>query len=187
MATPPLICQVSVSKTLSFDRCVLSIFNGTTVTKGISLCDFSMEIDDYFSQNICIKPGKSFFLDVDFSGVGPWGEVNFIFVKVKYPSNINIDLKYIEWRYSNKIYNMSEILVLSGNPDGTPNTGWDLDPGDSSFGSPFFSDGGMVFTNPHNFPVDATFIVGINYQTSSSESSGDIPISTEDGDYIIFE
>jgi hypothetical protein len=165
MATPPLICNVENVFKLGFDRCTISIFKGVDVFKGLSLCDFSMEVDDYVSQDVCIRPGRMFYLQADSLGLIPYGETSFILAKASYPSDSSVDSRYMEWTYKGQTYPMSELMILTGSPDGNPNTGWDVTPGSETTWSPSFIEGGFIFYNPHPFSINMKFIVAVNIPT----------------------
>ena len=104
------------------------------------------------------------------SDIGLDGFVQWIAVKVKYPTPINPILygsqvpiipgvptptngtpqvqKYIYWTYQNNTYNLGDMMILSGFPEGSTDsdvTGWNLST------DPFlYQGGGITFTNPHS-------------------------------------
>jgi len=163
MATPPLICTTDIANTLvergSFDRCTFKVTKDSAILNTMSFCDYSMDIGDFFTQNLCLK-GKSAFL-VDDSGLGnEFGEIKFFLAKVTYPSNFKKDVdKYIEMVYFNKTYPIGEICILSGEPGLNPGMGITIDPQGSEITSPYFSNGGIVLYNPHDYQVDIKMII----------------------------
>jgi len=189
MATPPLICNPPSVLSMGMDRCTISLFNGTTVIKGLSLCDFSMDVDDYVSQDVCMAPGETFYLQADSLGLIPYGETSFILIKATYPKGTLIDNRYIRWTYKGETYPMSEIMILTGSPDGTPNTGWDVTPGSETTGSPSFIDGGFVLNNPQSFKINLKIIVAVNIPSSDyvSEAENLGIITEQDGSFIVLE
>jgi hypothetical protein len=148
-----------------------------------------MEVDDYVSQDVCIRPGRRFYLQADSLGLIPYGETSFVLAKATYPAGTNINSKYLEWTYEGQTYPMSELMILTGSPDGSPNTGWDVSPGSETTGSPSFIEGGFVFYNPHSFSINMKFIVAVNIPaTDYASTAQDLGIITEqDGSFIVLE
>jgi hypothetical protein len=176
MATRPLICKSDIANTLiergAFDRCTFKVTKDSAVLNTFNFCDFSLDIGDYFTQNVKLK-GHSAFL-VDDAGLGnSFGEVKFFLIKVTYPSGFTKDTdRYINLLYLNETYPVGEICILTGEPGGNAGMGIAVDPEGTQLTSPYFSAGGIVIYNPHDIAVDCKLIIASGASPASAGTSG---------------
>ena len=163
MATPPLVCAADIANSLIertyFDRCTLLITQDSSLINSMSFCNFSMDIDDFFTQHTRLKPMGAFLLDD--AGLGnSFGEVSFLLIKVTYPSTFTSYAdKYIDLKYLGNTYPIGELHIWTGTPGATGGRGVIISPGNSEFTSPYFSTGGIVIYNPHPNYVDLDIII----------------------------
>lgn len=158
MATPPQVCNTIEFEGIIFQRCNLQAVRGTTVLRGISLCDTDIVINNFTSFNGCVYPNSTLILNSD--GIG---EISFIMIKASYPTTLPVASRYINMIYNGNYLPMGNLTILTGNPgDYSPylaDRGWDLDPNGSDIESPYFSEGGMLLYNPHSVRVNVEVIL----------------------------
>lgn len=178
MATAPLICQADLANTLiergHFDRCTLLVTKDSAVVNSFNFCDFSLDIDEFFTQNLTLGPGSAFLLD-DAGIANSFGEIKFLLIKVIYPSTFTKDSdKYINLVHENITYPIGELHVWTGNPGDSAGMGIAVSPS----GSPQYSSGGIVLHNPHANSVSIKIILassetqGVYTDTGTSGTSG---------------
>jgi hypothetical protein len=163
MATPPIICETIDFQGIIFQRCNLQSVKGSTVISEMSLCDTDIVINNYSAFSGCIYGNSSLLLSPD--GLG---DIEFIMIKVTYPSTLPIASRFINIYYNGAHIPMSGLTILTGNSAGTITNlpkSWDLNPDQSDVESPFFIDGGMLLQNPHSVRVNVEVILadGIRY------------------------
>jgi hypothetical protein len=177
MAKAPLICQADLANTLieggHFDRCTFLVTKDSTVVNSFNFCDFSLDIDDFFTQNLTLGPGSAFLLD-DGGLANSFGEIKFLLIKVTYPSSFTKDIdKYINLVHEDVTYPIGELHIWTGNPGDSAGMGIAIAPS----GSPQYSTGGIVLHNPHSNPVSIKAILassavqGISTNTGTSGTS----------------
>ncbi len=97
MATKPLICKADLANTLieggHFDRCTFVVTKDSSILNSFNLCDFSLDIDDFFSQSLTLNGGSAFLLD-DAGLANSFGEIKFFMAKVEYSSSFTKDSAY---------------------------------------------------------------------------------------------
>jgi hypothetical protein len=178
MATAPLICQADLANTLiergHFDRCTLLVTKDSAVVNSFNFCDFSLDIDEFFTQNLTLGPGSAFLLD-DAGIANSFGEIKFLLIKVIYPSTFTRDSdKYINLVHESITYPIGELHVWTGNPGDSAGMGIAVSPS----GSPQYSSGGIVLHNPHANSVSIKIILassetqGVYTDTGTSGTSG---------------
>lgn len=178
MATAPLICQADLANTLiergHFDKCTLLVTKDSAVVNSFNFCDFSLDIDEFFTQNLTLGPGSAFLLD-DAGIANSFGEIKFLLIKVIYSSAFTKDVdKYINLVHENLTYPIGELHVWTGNPGDSAGMGIAVTPS----GDPQYSSGGIVLHNPHLNPVSIKIILassetaGVYTNTGTSGTSG---------------
>jgi hypothetical protein len=181
MAKAPLICQADLANTLiqggHFDRCTFTVTKDSSVMNSFSFCDYSLDIDDFFSQSVTLTGGRAFLLDD--AGLGnSFGEVKFLLISAKYSSAFTKDTdKYINLIYEGKTYPMGSIHIWTGQPGDSAGSGIPLNPNGTGTSSPQFSQGGLVLYNPHSGSVDLQILIAsggamISAGSASSGTSG---------------
>ena len=164
MATAPIICIADLANTLiekgSFNRCTLNVSRDSSIINSFNFCDFSMDIDQFFSQGLNLKGGSAFLLD-DGGISSSFGEVKFLLILAKYSGSFTKDTdKYINLIYNKTTYPMGELNIWSGDPDNiTPGRGIVVNNNGTGLSSPYFNDGGLVIHNPHAWSVDLKIIM----------------------------
>jgi hypothetical protein len=153
MATPPLLCPSDIAngqiERVYFDRCTLLITQDNTIMNSMNFCDFSLNITDFYSMDVTLKGGFSFYLDDSNLG-NKFQEVTFLLIKVKYGADFTTYTdKYIYFKFQENQYPIGELAIFTGNPSDNPGTGVILDANGSKYSSPQFSTGGFVIYNPH--------------------------------------
>ena len=178
MATAPLICKADLANTLieggHFDKCTLLVTKDSTIVNSFNFCDFSLDIDEFFTQNLTLGSGSAFLLD-DGGLANPFGEVKFLLIKVTYPQSFTQDSnKYINLVHESVTYPIGELHVWTGNPGDSAGMGIAVSPS----GSPQYSSGGIVLHNPHANSVSIKIILasseiqGIYTTAGTSGTSG---------------
>ena len=178
MAKAPLICQADLANTLiqggHFDRCTFTVTKDSSVMNSFSFCDYSLDIDDFFSQNVTLTGGRAFLLDD--AGLGnSFGEVKFLLITAKYSSAFTSDSdKYIHLIYEGKTYPMGSVHIWTGQPGESAGSGIPLNTNGTGLTSPQFSGGGLVLHNPHSGSVDLKILIasGGSMISAGSASSG---------------
>lgn len=177
MATAPLICKSDLANTLieggQFNRCTLQVTKDSSVLNSFDLCDFSLNIDDFFSQTLTLKGGSAFLLD-DSGLSNAFGEVKAFIVSVKYPSSFTTDSsKYINLIYQGVTYPIGSFHVWTGEPGASAGRGISIFP-ENYVTSPLYNQGGIVLHNPHANSVEVSTIVasGGSLGTGTSGTSG---------------
>lgn len=164
MATPPIICASDGANELIerayFDKCTLTVIKGNNTVNTLSLCDFSMDISNFFSQSLRLKGNTAFLLDDGEIGLIN-GEIKFIVIKVSYPSTFtNYADKYINLNYIDSTYPIGELNIWTGNPkDGYTGRGIKVTTPSGEYTSPYFNSGGIVIHNPHSNYVDMDVMI----------------------------
>lgn len=184
MATPPLVCNTIEFEGAIFQRCNLQMVRGTTVLNQISLCDTDITLNNFSSFSGCVYPNSTLILNAE--GLS---NVDFVMIKVSYPSTLPIASKYINIIYNGAYLPIANMTILTGNSNYIFG-GWDLDPNGSDIESPYFEQGGMLLYNPHSVRVNVEVVIGeglvgseiTNYLT---DENGNILV-TQDGDFITF-
>ncbi len=178
MAKAPLICQADLANTLieggHFDRCTLLVTKDSTVINSFNFCDFSLDIDEFFTQNLTLGPGSAFLLD-DGGLANEFGEIKFLLIRVTYPASFTKDTdKYINLVHEGTTYPIGELHIWTGNPGDSAGMGIAISPA----GSPQYSTGGIVLHNPHPNAVTIKAILassatqGVSTNNGTSGSSG---------------
>lgn len=178
MAKAPLICQADLANTLiqggHFDRCTFTVTKDSSVMNSFSFCDYSLDIDDFFSQSVTLTGGRAFLLDD--AGLGnSFGEVKFLLISAKYSSAFTSDSdKYINLIFEGNTYPMGSIHIWTGQPGESQGSGIPLNTNGTGLTSPQFSSGGLVLHNPHSGSVDLKIIIasGGPMLSAGSASSG---------------
>ena len=192
MAKPPVICKEELANSQIqqgyFDRCTFRVTKDSALTNSISFCDFSMDIDNFFTQNLRLKPGSAFLLDDSQLG-NEFGEVSFFLVKVTYPALFTTDSsKYIDLIYDNITYPVGEVNIWTGEPGINAGTGITAYPNGSEIESPFFIAGGIVLHNPQQYYVDVKIILAGKGTAQNQGSSAPVGLlSSQDGDFLFLE
>ena len=180
MATAPLICQADLANTLieggHFDKCTLLVTKDSTIVNSFNFCDFSLDIDEFFTQNLTLGPGSAFLLD-DGGLANSFGEIKFLLIKVTYSSPFTTDIdKYINLVHEGTTYPIGELHIWTGNPGNSAGMGIAIEPAPA--GSPLYSTGGIVLHNPHTNSVSIKIILassetqGVYTNTGTSGTSG---------------
>lgn len=178
MAKAPLICQADLANTLieggHFDKCTFLVTKDSTVVNSLNFCDFSLDIDDFFTQNLTLGPDSAFLLD-DGGLANSFGEIKFLLIKVTYPSSFTKDVdKYINLVHEGTTYPIGELHIWTGNPGDSAGMGIAIAPA----GSPQYSTGGIVLHNPQVNSVSIKIILassaaqGVSSGTSGTSSGG---------------
>jgi uncharacterized membrane protein YgcG len=178
MATAPLICQADLANTLieggHFDKCTLLVTKDSTIVNSFNFCDFSLDIDEFFTQNLTLGPGSAFLLD-DGGLANSFGEIKFLLIKVTYPSSFIKDTdKYVNMVHEGVTYPIGELHIWTGNPGDSVGMGIAIAPS----GDPQYSTGGIVLHNPHSNAVSIKAILassasqGVSTGTSGTSSGG---------------
>lgn len=161
MATTPLICQADLANTLiqggHFDRCTFVVTKDSSILNSFNLCDFSLDIDDFFSQSLTLNGGSAFLLD-DAGLANSFGEIKFFMAKVEYSSFTKDSDKYINLIYEGKTYPIGEITIWSGHPGNSAGMGISVKPKETN-SSPLYEQGGIVLHNPHANSVSIKIIL----------------------------
>lgn len=192
MAKPPVICKDDLANSQIqqgyFDRCTFVVTKDSALTNSISFCDFSMNIDNFFTQTLRLKPGNAFLLD-DAQLGNEFGEISFFLVKVTYPQLFtSYSSKYIDLIYDNITYPIGEINIWTGEPGISAGSGITAYPNSSETESPFFISGGIVLYNPHQYYVDVKIILGSKGVAQNLGQDAPIGLLTsQDGDFIFIE
>ena len=187
MAKAPLICKQDLANTLieggHFDRCTFLVTRDSVVLNSFNFCDYSLDIDDFFTQSLTLRGGSAFLLDD--SGMGNnFGEVKFLLIKVSYSSSFTKDSdKYINLIYEEKTYPIGELNIWTGEPFDSPGMGIAINTSGTGLSSPLYVSGGIVLHNPHSGAVDIKIIIASG--GAKGVSSGDTPILSQFGDYLI--
>lgn len=172
MAKAPLICQADLANTLiqggHFDRCTFTVTKDSSIMNSFSFCDYSLDIDDFFSQSVTLTGGRAFLLDD--AGLGnAFGEVKFLLISAKYSSTFTSDSdKYIHLIYEGNTYPMGSIHIWTGQPGESAGSGITLNPNGTGLTSPQFNGGGLVLHNPHSGSVDLKIVVASGGPTLSA-------------------
>ena len=189
MATPPLICQSDLANTLieggSFDRCTFKVTRDSSLINSFNFCDYSMDIDEFFSQTVNLRGGSAFLLD-DGGISSALGEIKFLMLFATYSSSfVNDTDKYINIIYEGKTYPMGELNIWTGTPDGSnPGKGIVINTNGTGLSSPYFSQGGIVIHNPHSWSVTIKILIASSI--IPNEPTGETPVITPDtGDFLI--
>jgi uncharacterized membrane protein YgcG len=178
MATAPLICKADLANTLieggHFDKCTLLVTKDSTIVNSFNFCDFSLDIDEFFTQNLTLGPGSAFLLD-DGGLANSFGEIKFLLIKVTYPSSFIKDTdKYVNMVHEGVTYPIGELHIWTGNPGDSVGMGIAIAPS----GDPQYSTGGIVLHNPHSNAVSIKAILassasqGVSTGTSGTSSGG---------------
>ena len=181
MAKAPLICKADLANTLiqggHFDRCTFTVTKDSSVMNSFSFCDYSLDIDDFFSQSVTLTGGRAFLLDD--AGLGnAFGEVKFLLISAKYSAVFTKDTdKYINLIYEGKTYPMGSLHIWTGQPGDSAGSGIPLNTNGTGLTSPQFSGGGLVLYNPHSGSVDLKILIAsggsmISTGNSTSGTSG---------------
>lgn len=190
MAKAPIICQADIANTLiqsgHFDRCTFKVTKDNGLVNSFSFCDFSMDIDEFFSQTVRLKGGMAFLVD-DGGISNSFGEVKFLLIRATYSSTFTKDSdKYINLIYADKTYPMGSITIWSGEPNGSDQgRGIILNTNGVGLESPYFAKGGLVLHNPHAGVVDIKILIASS--AIQGQTKGEIPIISQDGDILFPE
>lgn len=175
MAKAPLICKADLANTLiqggHFDRCTFTITKDSSIMNSFSFCDYSLDIDDFFSQSVVLTEGRAFLIDD--AGLGnSFGEVKFLLISAKYSSTFVSDSdKYINLIYEGTTYPVGSLHIWTGQPGENAGTGITLNPNGTGLGSPQFTGGGIVLHNPHPGSVELKIVIASGGTTISSAPS----------------
>jgi hypothetical protein len=178
MATPPLLCKSDLSANIqqgAFDRCTFVVSKNSSVTNSLSFCNYSFDVDNFFTQMIRLNGGEAFLLDD--AGLGnEFGEISFLLVGVTYSSGFTkFSDKYIHIIYKGDNYPIGGLHIWTGQPGDTMGMGIDVNPESSGYSSPYFSEGGVVFHNPHQNYVDLKIMMGAGGVSGVSTGSNGGP------------
>jgi hypothetical protein len=163
MAKAPLICKADLANTLiqggHFDKCTFTVTKDSSIINSFSFCDYSMDIDDFFSQSVVLTGGRAFLIDD--AGIGnSFGEVKFLLISAKYSSAFTSDSnKYINLIYDGNTYPIGSLHIWTGQPGESAGSGIPLNPNGTGFSSPQFSEGGIVLYNPHSESVEVKILI----------------------------
>lgn len=162
MATAPLICKADLANTLiegaHFDRCTFLVTKDSSILNSFDFCDFSLDIDDFFTQSLTLKGGSAFLLD-DAGLANEFGEAKVLIISVKYPDTFTRDSdKYINLIYEGKTYPVGSFHIWTGEPGSVPGRGISIVP-NSKVVSPLYNEGGIVLYNPHSNYVEIKTII----------------------------
>ena len=189
MATPPLVCSADLANSLIertyFDKCNLVITKGNDLINSMSLCDFTMDIDDFATSRVRIRPGSAFL--VDDAGLGTYyGEAKFLLIKVTYPATFtNYSDRYINLNYLDNIYPIGELHIWTGNPSQDPGSGIIITPDTSSNApNPTYDLGGIVLHNPHYNYVDVDIMIASSVPPPGANLDQNI-LDDSEGNYIL--
>jgi hypothetical protein len=178
MATRPIICPPIPQPGWVFFKDQFVLEEDYVNTPFFDFKKLKVDVMSYSRLRITLKRSKSVTLSQ--TDIGLDGFVQWIAVKVKYPTPINPILygsqvpiipgvptppngtpqvqKYIHWTYQENTYNLGDMMILSGLPEGSTDaevTGWNLttDP-------LVHPGGGIIFTNPHpDFDVKLEILI----------------------------
>lgn len=148
MATRPVKCPYDEYPGFRFNKGFLVLDNGNTnyPEKIIKFDDIVDEITSYSRLSVVLSPSTCYLLSqtdiADSEGL-----VSFILIKGVFPSTVVETRKYLTWEYQGFTYNMGSLMILSGNnltDFSSEPAGWNL-----SQPGPVYSDGGIIFCNPH--------------------------------------
>lgn len=159
MATKPITCPYVVDEGFRLYRGNLVLDNGATNNPPVYMIlkDLSLTVNNFSKGKINLRAGRSFVLSQT-DVAEPNGFVSFLAIKATFPTNLQTK-KYLTWEYKGDVYNMGELMVLSGGPYSTSDSefiGWNL-----SQPGVVFPDGGIIFTNPHtDIDIKLEFLVG---------------------------
>lgn len=186
MATKPLICKADLANTLiqggHFDRCTFVVTKDSSILNSFNLCDFSLDIDDFFSQSLTLNGGSAFLLD-DAGLANSFGEIKFFMAKVEYSSSFTKDSdKYINLIYEGKTYPIGEINIWSGQPGDSAGMGIAVKPKETN-SDPLYEQGGIVLHNPHAYQVTVKVVIasGGAYGSAGTGTSGTSGYSSTSG------
>lgn len=192
MAKPPLICKADLANSQiqhgGFDRCTFLVTKDSAIMNSFSLCDYSLDIDNFFTQTLRLKGGSAFLIDD--AGLGnQFGEISFLLVYVSYPSSFTLNSdKYINLIYDTIVYPVAELHIWTGEPGNNPGSGITIFPNGSDTVSPYLDSGGVVLYNPHNNYVDVKIIIASKGNIKDTSSSAPVGVLTsQDGDFIIID
>ena len=163
MAKATLICKADLANTLiqggHFDECTFTVTKDSSIINSFSLCDYSIDIDDFFSQSVVLSGGRAFLIDD--AGIGnSFGEVKFLLISAKYSSAFTSDSnKYIHLIYDGNTYPIGSLHIWTGQPGESAGSGISLNPNGTGLSSPQFSEGGIVLYNPHSESVEVKILV----------------------------
>ena len=161
MATPPKICETVIGTGVIFDNCSFYFTKSGSPGYVLDLCDFRLDINDFFMNEFCLYAQTSQNIVMDSVNTTQPGEVSFIAIKVKYPSTVLTENKYLNFLYKSVTYPLGDLMILTGNPKaGFTGHGIDLDPNGSDIISPILSLGGILLENPHTYKVNIQVLVG---------------------------
>jgi hypothetical protein len=192
MAKAPLICKADLANSQIqqgvFDRCTFTVTKDSSFMNSISLCDYSLDIDNFFTQSLRLRGGAAFLIDD--AGLGnEFGEISFLLVYVTYPSSFTVDKdKYINLIYDRITYPIGDLHIWTGEPGAMPGSGITIFPNGSDLVSPFLDSGGVVLHNPHSNYVDVKVVIaskGNVRDTSPTAPTG--LLTSQDGDFIIVD
>ena len=163
MATAPIICPPNTAETAFFDRCLFQVVQNNFTLNTMSFCDYSMDIDDFFGQNVRLRGGEAFLLDD--AGLGnKFDEIKFLAIKADYSSSFSLDSdKYINLIYLGITYSIGEFHIWTGQPTDSIGTGIKIKSKGTSVSSPLFTDGGIILHNPHSGSVDLNILIASTY------------------------
>ena len=189
MATPPLICSADIANSLIertyFDRCTLLVTRDQSLINSMNFCNYSMDIDDFFTQSLRLKANTAFLLD-DASLGTYYGGIKFLLVKVTYPASFTTYTdRFIYLKYLGNSYPISELNIWTGNPGVNPASSILVTPGNSEYSSPYFDTGGMVLYNPHNIYVDLDIIIASSVPPVGTTDVNNQYLGDQDGDFLL--
>jgi hypothetical protein len=150
MATRPPICPPNQVPGFAFNRSALvevSADGKYGFNPVIDLKDFLFETKSFSHLKISLAETKSYLLSQTDIG-DDRGYVDFIVIKVIYPSDVPASKKYLEWSYDGSNFFIGELMILSGRRTSSTNSkelGWNISSDDV-----FYGGGGITFTNPHS-------------------------------------
>jgi len=169
MATRPITCAAGNQDGFIFFRDKFILEEDNSKVTFFDFKDMLDEVVAYSRLKVTLKAGRN--IKISQTDVGDEnGYVKWIAVKVKYPEPVNSLIygsqvpiitgtptpsngiaqtnKYINWTYQGTTYNIGDLMVLSGSKVGSSDselTGWNL-----SEDTLPYTDGGIIFTNPHS-------------------------------------
>lgn len=163
-------CPPTKARIISFEGCDLKIREGSNTISEISFCDLSLNQSDslpgsdgpgtcggFVKKSIVIPTNSNFILTAP-EIAGDNGEVQFIIIKVKYPTSIPASERYITFEYKGWVGPIENMMILSGR---AYTNGWDMTDYSSNIPAPPFSPsiqptpaspdinfGGILLSNP---------------------------------------
>jgi hypothetical protein len=192
MAKPPLICKTDLANSQiqqgGFDKCTFVVTKDSAIMNSFSLCDYSLDIDNFFTQTLRLRGGAAFLIDD--AGLGnEFGEISFLLVYVTYPTSFTIDTdKYINLIYDRITYPVAELHIWTGEPGANAGSGITIFPNGSEIVSPYLDSGGVVLHNPHSNYVDLKIIIASkgNIRNTSANAPAGL-LTSQDGEFIILD